>query len=273
MPEAVRDTDTALDYRAFTLDDLETAVALAPRNRVWREQLDETATEWHDYATAARAWQELTVLDPNDANAFYQLGRRTYQLGEYARSLTAFGEARKLDPKNAAFIFGQGLAYLTMGDLQAAMQSYRLGVQAANAQTNNRTRDSWYTEAIDDLEGTQIDPMHAADMFVRFVGAGWGRLLFGQTCTVVYSGPDGLSVRSGMGTAYVRGVAVMTKEAEFIALERSPDGLWLHGLVKELGVPGWVQNLPEFIKCNDGVAAVPVDEALIQPTPAPTATP
>lgn len=273
MPAAERDTDTALDYRAFTLDDLETAVDLAPRNRAWREQLDETATAWGDYATAARTWQELTVLDPTDADAFRQLGRRTYQLGEYARSLAAFRQASKLDPNNATPIFGQGLAYLAMGDLQPAMQSYRQGVQTANAQTSYQPRDSWYVEAIDDLNSIQGDPMHAAGMFARYLEAGRGRLLFGQTCLVVYSGADGLSVRSGSGAAYLPQVAVMTTRAEFIALERSSDGQWLHGLVKELGVPGWVQNLPELIKCNEGVAAVPVDQTFVQPTPAPTATP
>ncbi len=273
MPEAERDTDTAMGYTASTLDDLETAITLRPHNLAWRDTLDEVAEEWDDNAAAARFWQELTVLNPKDTDAFSRLGQQTYQIGEYGRSLDAFGQASKLDPTNATFIFDQGLVHLAAGDLKSAMQSYRQGVQTANVQTSYQLRESWYAEAISGLNSIQIDPTHAADMFVRYLEAGRGRLLFGQTCIVIYSGSDGVSVRGGSGAAYTPQVALMTEGAEFIALERSPDGRWLHGLVKEMGVPGWVQNLPELLNCRDGVAAVPVDKTLIPPTPTPSATP
>jgi tetratricopeptide (TPR) repeat protein len=75
---------------------------------------------------SAEKWLTASVtLDPQDAQAWYYLGRTKYSQTEYAGAIEAFEHCLKLDPRNVTAEYNVGLSYEGLNQNEEAIQAYQ----------------------------------------------------------------------------------------------------------------------------------------------------
>ncbi|MEW4526151.1 tetratricopeptide repeat protein [Maioricimonas sp. JC845] len=83
------------------------------------------------HAAAIADFEQVTVLQPRDAGAWYNLGLCWFAAGRFSAAIDAFSSALEVAPDDADSLYGRGLAYRQAGDLAAARRdlaaSARLG--------------------------------------------------------------------------------------------------------------------------------------------------
>jgi Flp pilus assembly protein TadD len=78
-----------------------------------------------DYASADRWLARSIEFDPQDAQAWYYLGRTKYNENRFEEAVRAFQECLKLDPRNVKSEDNLGLSYQALGRTDDAIASYR----------------------------------------------------------------------------------------------------------------------------------------------------
>ena len=148
----------------------EQALALQPEQADWWLTLGKIYRALGEdyYDEAIQAFRQATELDPENYGAHLLLGWTAYLAGDYRRSAEASGRAAALKPDDPRPYFNQGLAYVAMGRLQAARQSYQAGIQVAD-QLDPALRQARYEEAITDLRQIRDDPRQAAERFIELL--------------------------------------------------------------------------------------------------------
>jgi len=74
---------------------------------------------------SAEKWLSLSVkLTPEDAQAWFYLGRTKYSETKYADAIEAFEHCLKLDPRNSVAEYNVGLAFEGLNQRDEAIQSY-----------------------------------------------------------------------------------------------------------------------------------------------------
>lgn len=75
---------------------------------------------------AAEKWlSESVKLNPNDAQAWFYLGRTQYSETKYAAAIEAFEHCLKADPKNVEAEYNVGLSYEGLKQQDEALQAYQ----------------------------------------------------------------------------------------------------------------------------------------------------
>ncbi len=78
-----------------------------------------------DYEGALACFTRAIELNPDDANAFFNAGDVLYRLGAYEAAAETYTAGLQRDPHNAQAFFTLGNAYFQMGALDAAMMAFQ----------------------------------------------------------------------------------------------------------------------------------------------------
>lgn len=78
----------------------------------------------NNYEEAAKALRQATMIEPNSASAFFNLGLTLYSGRRYSEAIEAYKQVIKLRPTLAAARFNLGLTYLAIHDKKAATAEY-----------------------------------------------------------------------------------------------------------------------------------------------------
>lgn len=78
-----------------------------------------------DYEGALSCFTRAIELAPEDANAFFNAGDALYQLGAYEAAVETYTAALQRDPYNAQGFFTLGNAFYQMGAYESAMMAYQ----------------------------------------------------------------------------------------------------------------------------------------------------
>jgi tetratricopeptide (TPR) repeat protein len=78
-----------------------------------------------DYEGALSCFTRAIELNPEDANAFFNAGDVLYQLGAYEAAAETYTAGLQRDPHNAQGFFTLGNAYFQMGAYEAAMMAFQ----------------------------------------------------------------------------------------------------------------------------------------------------
>jgi tetratricopeptide (TPR) repeat protein len=82
-----------------------------------------------DFADADRWFSEATREKPEDADAWYLLGRAQYNENHFAAALASFEQVLKLRPDDVEAENNLGLARQGLNDAQGAMQAWQTAIQ------------------------------------------------------------------------------------------------------------------------------------------------
>ena len=93
---------------------------------------------------SAEKWLTASLaLDPNDAQAWYYLGRTKYSETKYPGAIEAFEHCLKLDPKNVTAEYNVGLAYEGLNQNDEAIQAYENAI-AWQAHDETKSPDPFF---------------------------------------------------------------------------------------------------------------------------------
>lgn len=76
-----------------------------------------------------RKYKEVIRKDPNDGNAWYNLGVFLAKLGNYEEAIEASREATKINPNDAEAHYNLGVAYDRMGRHKEAIKTYKEAIR------------------------------------------------------------------------------------------------------------------------------------------------
>jgi tetratricopeptide (TPR) repeat protein len=268
--------EAAKAAKAATIADYEASLALQPEVSDRWMRYGDVADAWDLDDKARAAYQAYAELQaPSDEpltaycqrpeakprcaglfKAYWRVGWLSYLLDDYERSRDASRQANAADPAEPRNIFNEGLANLALGDLEAAMQSYREAISLANGMEDASLREQRYNAALYDLEHARADPEGWAEAFARIVTAGRDGLLTDFFCAVVYE--PGLMLRSGPAVDYDPLPIELSAGTRLAPLARSPDGHWLK--VDAAEAQGWILTGEDYITCHVDIADIPIGD-------------
>jgi tetratricopeptide (TPR) repeat protein len=78
------------------------------------------------YAKTIEAYKQAINIDPDFAEACYNLGLTCIVLGYYTKAIEVFKQAIRIDPDFAEAYVGLGAAYLCIGDRNSALNEYKI---------------------------------------------------------------------------------------------------------------------------------------------------
>ena len=81
-----------------------------------------------DYTDADKWFTKAVEWAPNDAQAWYYLGRTKYNENRFEEAVSAFKRCLQLDPKNVKAQDNLGLSYAGMGRNEEALAAYRTAI-------------------------------------------------------------------------------------------------------------------------------------------------
>ena len=115
------------------------AITTAERAEALKEQAN-THYDRGDYQQAIAAYQDALKLDPNDADAFNNLGASLYNARRYREASEAFQNAVRLTPNDADVLNNLGAVYYVLEQYDRALESFQKATAAnpssADAQYN-----------------------------------------------------------------------------------------------------------------------------------------
>jgi tetratricopeptide (TPR) repeat protein len=95
-----------------------------------RLQLDaEKAKVIEDWELALSSYKELLIQDPNNANAYYQIGQIYFNTGKLDEASKAIQVAAKLDPTNKWYLESLADIFMNQGNAKAATETFKLLVE------------------------------------------------------------------------------------------------------------------------------------------------
>lgn len=94
--------------------------------RIERIQLDaERAKVIEDWETALSKYSEILALDPNNANAHYQISQVYVQLSKYNEAIDEANKAVKVNPDNKWYVEALSQLYLRVGNFKEAINTFK----------------------------------------------------------------------------------------------------------------------------------------------------
>jgi serine/threonine protein kinase/tetratricopeptide (TPR) repeat protein len=112
-------------------------IKLDPQNVDAYSQLGLVFLKLEDYPNAMEAYQKIVELEPQNVNAYSQLGRVSLKLEDYPNAMGAYQKIAELEPQNVDAYSQLGLVFLKLEDYPKAMEAYQktleLEPQNANA--------------------------------------------------------------------------------------------------------------------------------------------
>lgn len=81
------------------------------------------------FKRALTQYREAIEHDPQDARAFWGLGRAYYHLGEYDKAIAAYQKALQIDPSNDIAQADLGCIYLLRKEYDKSEQAFLSGIQ------------------------------------------------------------------------------------------------------------------------------------------------
>ena len=116
---------------------------------------------------SAEKWLAASVkLNPQDAQAWFYLGRTAYSETKYANAIEAFEHCLKLDPKNVVAEYNVGLAFEGLNQRDQAIQAYQNAI-AWQEQSNIKSPEPFIDLARLHLE--QNEPQKAVPYLTQAV--------------------------------------------------------------------------------------------------------
>lgn len=157
----------ALD-RALTVEPQSQSTALlkAQAYQLWGERYPTSENAPKRYQESAAAYAKAVTLGVGNEKTLAALGAVAYLAGDYAQSATAWGQAIIVNSAEPRYYFKQGLAYIALGDVGAAQQSYTAGIAAAKALPGD-TRNTQLVNALADLRTITADPAALAVQWIE----------------------------------------------------------------------------------------------------------
>jgi TolB-like protein len=110
------------DYARAAVE-YERALALSPGNALVLRMSAEFFSRMGRTEAAVRYAQHAVVLDPLNVSSHRSLGKVLYQARRYREAIEAFNRALTFNPHAGAVPTGRGLAYLSLGEFEAARAS------------------------------------------------------------------------------------------------------------------------------------------------------
>jgi tetratricopeptide (TPR) repeat protein len=277
------DTRKVQETQFRALDDYRRATEIQPQVLDWWHDLAWVAYDWQDdgqWHVAIEGFRGIAALSPNpeEAEAYGRLGWLAYlYTRDYAQSLEYSAKALALDHDLSAEHFNEGLIYVVLGDVEAAVQSYLNGIEAADRVGTRRKRR--YDGAIADLDPGNIqgDPAGVAASFSELLQAAKGK----QACTVTVEAARCRLIRKQPSLAEAAPCLLVREQPDlgapllnvlwagdnFLPAARSAQGNWLYGVIKGQEVFGWINGDPSLLSCSFDLSALPVvdDPARLRP--------
>ncbi len=105
------------------------AIHIEPNNANAYYNLSVTYAHLGLYKDAIEARKQAIRIDPNDAFDYYNLGEYYDHLGLYKEAIEAYKQAIRIDPDRvicAIFHFNLGLSYFLIGDNNSAVNEYKI---------------------------------------------------------------------------------------------------------------------------------------------------
>ena len=105
------------------------AIHIDPNNANAYYNLSVTYAHFGLYKDAIEARKQAIRIDPNDAMNYYNLGEYYDHLGLYKDAIEAYKQAIRIDPDRvicAIFHFNLGLSYFLIGDNNSALNEYKI---------------------------------------------------------------------------------------------------------------------------------------------------
>jgi Tfp pilus assembly protein PilF len=84
---------------------------------------------------------EMLEKSPNDTFLMYGLGMEHKKTGEHAKAIECFAHVIQVDPGYCYAYHQRGLVHEAAGDLDAARQSYREGIEAARGKGDHHAAE------------------------------------------------------------------------------------------------------------------------------------
>jgi tetratricopeptide (TPR) repeat protein len=113
------------------VDSLAEFTAGARTRRPEADALKAVASDYvllHDYADADKWFTEATSEQPNDADAWYLLGRTKYNESRYADAVTSFERALALRPKYVETENNLGLSWRELNNFEKAQAAFQTAI-------------------------------------------------------------------------------------------------------------------------------------------------
>lgn len=83
----------------------------------------------HDYADADKWFSEAVAVNPNDADAWYLLGRTKFNESNFAESISSLERALALHPKYVEAENNLGLAWRELNNIEKARAAFQLAIE------------------------------------------------------------------------------------------------------------------------------------------------
>lgn len=162
------------------------------------------------YADADKWLTKSVAMNPNDAEAWYYLGRARYNEERFAQAISAFKESVSRDPKNVKAEDNLGLAYAALDRYDEAIVAYQ---NAIDWQSDSLVKDSG---PYIDLGNVLLDQNRISEA-VSYLSQG------------VALSPNESRAHGGLGKAYLRARDLEKAQSELEkAVELAPDNASLH---------------------------------------------
>jgi tetratricopeptide (TPR) repeat protein len=259
------DTRKIEEARRLALEDYRRATEVEPQTDEWWNDWVDVASEWGDHEQEISGYRELILHGPADrgAEAYWRLGWLVYLYEEdYEQSLQYSARALELNRDLAPVHWNEGLVYVVQGKVEAAVQSYLNGIEAADRTGQERQRR--YQNAIFDLSGNlKDDPQGVAASFSVLLEAARTK----EACMVAADAAPALlfAVRPDPFAPTGPPAARLWPSDEFLPAARAPDGDWLYGVIKGQEIFGWLDASPGVLSCSYDISVLPVvDPALLR---------
>lgn len=122
------------DYTLMTTQQNDSIVSVYRQHAI-TDKLLKTTPEWQTKARKlieSKKWKELvswslrwTKAEPNNADAFGNLGRGYTNIGQYKQAVSSFQKALSLNPESSTAMYTMGIAYYNLECFNEAIEAYQ----------------------------------------------------------------------------------------------------------------------------------------------------
>lgn len=94
-----------------------------------REMTDGVIQKDPDYLKVMKTFQQIILDDPNNAEAYYNLGVAYGELGQYQEAIEALEQAIRIDPNEPDAYYNLGIAYSELEQYQEAIKAFKKSIR------------------------------------------------------------------------------------------------------------------------------------------------
>jgi len=193
---------------------------------------------------AIESFKQAIRINPDHANAHYNLGTAYDELGKYEDAIVSYKQALMINPDDASTHYNLGLAYYNLGKYEEAIESYKQAIRIdpdyADAHNNlgfAYQKSGKYQEEIESYkQALKIDPDDASvhnNLGYAYYDSGKYQEAIEAYKQVLRIDPDYVKAHGNLGLAYLKsGKYEEAIESYKQALRIDPDSKYAH---KSLG--------------------------------------